>query len=131
MKLCAILLLSALAVGCGYSKPATTPPQAGTMPVITGLVPPSANNSTSGGGVAFTLEVDGSQFNSDAVINFNGASQTTTFVSSSKITAMIATSAIATAGTVPVTVTNPGKPGGQYGGGTQPATSTAMNFTIN
>ena len=130
MKLCAILLLSALAVGCGYSK-TTTPIQPGTMPVITGLVPTKANNSTSGGGVAFTLEVDGSKFNSDAVINFNGAPQTTTFVSSSKITAMIASSAIATAGTVPVTVTNPGKPGGLYGGGTQPSTSTAMNFTIN
>ena len=130
MKLCAILLLSALAVGCGYSK-TTTPIQPGTMPVITGLVPNNANNSTSGGGVAFTLEVDGSKLNSDAVINFNGAPQTTTFVSSSKITAMIASSAIATAGTVPVTVTNPGKPGGLYGGGTQPSTSTAMNFTIN
>lgn len=130
MKLCAILLLSALAVGCGYSK-STTPAQPGTMPVITGLVPPSANNSTSGGGVAFTLEVDGSKFNSDAVINFNGVAQTTTFVSSAKLTAMIASTAIATAGPVPVTVTNPGKPGGQYGGGTQPSTSTAMNFTIN
>ena len=131
MKLGAILLLSALAVGCGYSK-TTTPIQPGTMPVITVLVPPSANNSTSGGGVAFTLEVDGSKFNSDAVINFNGAPQTTTFVSSSKITAMISSTAIANAGPVPVTVTNPGKPGGGiYGGGTQPSTSTAMTFTIN
>ncbi len=130
VKLFTVLLFSVLAVGCGYSH-STTPVQPGTMPVISGLIPPMANNSTSGGGVAFTLEVDGSKFNSDAVINFNGAPQTTTFVSSSKITAMIASTAIATAGTVPVTVTNPGKPGGQYGGGTQPSTSTAMNFTIN
>jgi hypothetical protein len=91
------------------------------------MVPPNANS----GGPAFTLEVDGSKFNSDAVINFNGAAQATTFVSSTKLTTMIASTAIATAGTVPVTVTNPGKQGGQYGGGTQPATSTAMNFTIN
>jgi hypothetical protein len=28
-------------------------------------------------------------------------------------------------------VTNPGTPGGQYGGGTAAATSDPMNFTIN
>jgi hypothetical protein len=126
MKLLAVLLLTTLAVGCGYSH-TTTPIQPGTMPIIAGLVPSSANH----GGVAFTFEVDGSQFHSDAVINFNGAAQTTTFVSSAKLTTMISSTAIANAGTVPVTVTNPGKPGGIYGGGTKAATSTAMNFTIN
>jgi hypothetical protein len=127
MKLFAVLLLCTLAVGCGYSKPATTPAQPGTMPVITVLVPPSANS----GGPAFTFEVDGTNFHSGAVINFNGAAQTTTVVSASKLTTMIASTAIANAGTVPVTVTNPGIPGGIYGGGTQPATSTSMSFTIN
>jgi hypothetical protein len=126
MKLLAVLLLTTLAVGCGYSH-TTTPIQPGTMPVITGLVPNNANH----GGVAFTFAVDGSQFHSAAVINFNGVAQTTTFVSSAKLTTMISSTAIANAGTVPVTVTNPGTPGGIYGGGTQAATSTAMNFTIN
>jgi hypothetical protein len=37
---------------------------------------------------------------------------------------------IATAGTVSVTVTNPGTPGGQYGGGTMAETSNIMTFTI-
>lgn len=126
MKLLAVLLLATLAVGCGYSH-TTTPIQPGTMPIITGLVPNNANH----GGVAFTFEVDGSQFHSAAVINFNGVAQTTTFVSSNKLTTMISSTAIANAGTVPVAVTNPGKPGGLYGGGTQAATSTAMSFTIN
>jgi hypothetical protein len=126
MKLLAVLLLTAVAVGCGYSHP-ITPIQPGTMPIITGLAPSSASH----GGVAFTFEVDGTSFAGNGVINFNGAAQTTTFVSSTKLTTMIASTAIANAGTVPVTVTNPGKPGGPYGGGTQPATSTAMNFTIN
>jgi len=126
MKLLAVLLLTTLAVGCGYSH-TTTPIRPGTMPVITGLVPNNANH----GGVAFTLEVDGSQFHSSAGINFNGVAQTTTFVSSAKLTTMISSTAIANAGTVPVTVTNPGTPGGIYGGGTQAATSTAMNYTIN
>ena len=127
MRLFAVLLLCTLAIGCGYSKPATTPPQPGTAPVLSGLVPNNANS----GGVAFTFEVDGTNFSSGAVINFNGAAQTTNFVSSNKLTTMIAATAIMNAGTVPVTVTNPATGGGPYGGGTAAATSTAMNFTIN
>lgn len=126
MKLFAILLLSTVAIGCGYSK-TVTPIQQGTMPVITGLVPNNANS----GGVAFTFEVDGTSFASNAVINFNNAAQATTWVNATKLTAMIPATAIQNSGAVPVTVTNPGKPGGIYGGGTSPATSTAMTFTIN
>ena len=127
MRLFAILLLCTLAVGCGYGSHSTTPNQPGTMPVIAGLVP---NNVIAGSG-AFLLEVDGSSFAANAVINFNGMAQTTTFVSAAKLTAMVPAASITTAGTVPVTVTNPGKPGGIYGGGIGAATSTAMNFTIN
>lgn len=127
MKLFAVLLLSTLAVGCGYGK-STTPPTPGTTPTTTGLVPNNVLHSSG----AFLFEVDGSNFAANAVINFNNAAQTTTFVSSGKITAMIPATSIMTAGTVPVTVTNPGKPGGPYGGGTAAATSApAMNFTIN
>ena len=126
MKLLAVLLLSTIAIGCGYSK-STMPIQQGKMPIITGLVPPSANS----GGPAFTFEVDGTTFASGAVINFNGAAQATTRVSSTKLTTMIAATAIMNSGTVPVTVTNPAIPGGPYGGGTAAATSTPMNFTIN
>ena len=84
------------------------------------------------GSAAFTLEVDGTNFNANAVVNFNNAAQTgTTWVNSAKLTVMIPASAITTAGTVPVTVTNPGTPGGPYGGGTQSETSAVVNFTIN
>jgi hypothetical protein len=64
-------------------------------------------------------------------VNFNGAAQTTTFVSANQLTAAIPGSADMNSGTVPVTVTNPGTPGGLYGGGTLPETSAPMNFTIN
>jgi len=127
MKLLTVILLSAIGVGCGYSKPATTPPQAGTKPVIAQLVPGSAN----AGGPAFTFEVDGTNFSGKAVINFGGAAQATTFVSATKLTTMIQGSAIMNTGPVPVTVTNPGTPGGIYGGGTSPATSAPMTFTVN
>jgi len=131
MKLLMVVLLTAVAatgVGCGYSSHATTPQQPGTMPAIAALVPPS----TAAGSSQFTLEVDGSNFGGKAVVNFNGAPMTTTFVSGAKVTATIPASAVATANSaVPVTVTNPGTPGGLYGGGTAAATSTPMNFTIN
>jgi hypothetical protein len=127
MKLLLVLSLAVIGVGCGYSKHATTPMGAGTTPTIAQLVPNNANS----GGPAFTFEVDGTNFNSNAVINFNKAAMTTTWVSAAKLTTMIPATAIMTSGTVPVTVTNPGTPGGIYGGGTAAATSTAMSFTIN
>jgi hypothetical protein len=67
-------------------------------------------------------------------VNWNGIQQTTTYVSGKQLTAAIPATAIATSGTVPVSVTNPGSPGsgGPYGGGgTASETSKAMNFTIN
>lgn len=127
MKLLIVILLAALGAGCGYSAPPTTPAQAGTMPTIAQLVPPS----TAAGSSQFTLEVDGTNFNSNAVVNFNGTAMTTTISAGSKAMATIPASAVMNSGTIPVTVTNPGTPGGIYGGGTQAATSQPMNFTIN
>jgi len=126
MKLLTVLLLCAVAVGCGYGSKMTTPPAPGAMPTITQLNPVGVV----AGSQSFSLEVDGTNFNANAVINFNGVAETTAFSSGSKLTAMIPSTAIMSAGTVPVTVTNPGTPGGQYGGGTNPATSTTMNFTV-
>src|SRR5947208_3314714 len=106
MRLLSVLLLCAVATGCGYGSKTTTPPKPGTMPTISQLTPPNiANNSG-----PFTLEVDGASFAANAVINFNGVKQTTTYVSTSKLTATIPNSAITTVGQVPVTVTNPAIP---------------------
>ena len=130
MKLLMVVLLTAVAatgVGCGYSSHTTTPPQPGTKPAISALVPPS----TAAGSSQFTLEVDGSNFGGKAVVNFGANPMTTTFVSGTKVTAIIPASAVATTATVKVTVTNPGTPGGPYGGGTSPATSAPVNFTVN
>lgn len=127
MKLLLTVLLAAMGVGCGYGSKTVTPPAPGTAPVISGLVPNSANS----GGPAFVLEVDGSKFAAQATVNFGASSISPTFINSGKLQAMIPASMITTAGTVQVTVTNPGTPGGIYGGGTQPATSVAMDFTVN
>jgi len=125
MKLLPVLLLVSLCVGCGYSK-STTPPSPGTTPVISKLTPNSAAANTS-----VDLTVDGTSFAGGAVIKFNGQAQTTTRVSGTQLKATIPDTATATAGVVPVTVTNPATPGGPYGGGTTAVTSAPMNFTIN
>jgi hypothetical protein len=77
------------------------------------------------------LEVDGSKFNANASVNFGATAINPTFVDATKLVAMVPAAAVSSAGTVHVTVTNPGTPGGLYGGGTQPATSVAMDFTVN
>lgn len=127
MKMISMLLLAMLVSGCGYSKPAASAPQPGAVPMITQLVP----NSAKAGGPAFTLTVNGSGFNADATVNWNGSK--TTFVSGKQLTATIPASAIATPATVAVTVTNPGHAaGGIYGsGGTMAETSSSMTFTVN
>jgi hypothetical protein len=125
-----LLTLIALSTACGYSsKPAPTTP--GTAPTIAQLTPDSAPH----GGDAFTLTVTGTNFGSKAVVNWNGVAQTTntTVMSGTELTVAVPASAIMAAGTVKVTVTNPGTAGtGPYGGGgTAAATSTPMAFTIN
>ena len=130
MKMLSVLLLTLLWSGCGgYSSPSAAAPTAGAVPVVMQLVPNTANSGDPG----FTLTVNGSSFNSDATINWNGSKQGTTFVSGGQLTSTIPASAIATPGTVQVTVTNPGHAaGGIYGaGGTMTEVSAPMSFTIN
>lgn len=132
MKTVSVLLLAILWFGCGgYSAPKTAPPKVGFVPVIAEIVPNTANH----GDPAFTLTVNGNTFNANAVVNWDGVAQTTAHPAMNQLTVGIPASAIATAGSVAVTVTNPGSstPGGPYGGGgsTQSETSNSMTFTIN
>ncbi len=130
VKTILLLTLIAFGIACGYSAK-TTPPVAGTLPAIAQLSP----DSETAGGAGFTLTVNGANFGAKAVVNWNGVAQTanTTFVSGSQLTVALPASAIATSGTVMVTVTNPGTAGtGIYGtGATLAETSTATDFTIN
>lgn len=121
MRLLTILTFCVFTVGCGYGSH-STPPAA--MVAISQLSPSSATHGDPG----FSLTVEGANFASGAVVKFNSAAMTTTFDNSGEVKAAIPQSAIATAGTVPVTVTNPAT-GGIYG--TPAVTSAPMNFTIN
>lgn len=82
------------------------------VPVATSLAPTSA---IAGSG-AFTLTVNGSSFVSGAVVQWGGANRVTTFVNSTKVTAAILASDVATAGNVQVKVFNPAPGGGTSGG---------------
>ena len=86
-------------------------------PTITSLSPDSAT----AGSPAFTLTVNGTNFVSDSTVRWDGADRTTTFVSSTRLTADITGADIGTASTVDVTVVNPAPGGG---------TSNALPFTI-
>ena len=73
---------------------------------------PLVPDATAPGGPGFTLTVNGAGFVSGSMVNWNGSPRDTTFVSSSKLTAAIPASDIATASTAAVTVVNPSPGGG-------------------
>ncbi|MGH9854938.1 MAG: IPT/TIG domain-containing protein, partial [Blastocatellia bacterium] len=79
-------------------------------------------NSTTVGGAAFTLTVNGSNFVVGSVVRWGGGGRTTTFVSNTRLTATIPASDIAAAGTASVTVFNPAPGGG---------VSNSLTFTTN
>lgn len=77
------------------------------VPTITSLSPASV----AVGAPAYTLTVNGTNFTGGSTITFNGTTLMTTFVSATHLTAMVPTSAVATAGTAQVAVGTP-PPGG-------------------
>lgn len=126
------ILLSFLtlgAFGCGYSSPKQMT-QPGVVPVVSAIMPAGQLH----GGSNFTLTVTGSSFNRNAVVNWNAVAQTTSRPMANTLSVAIPASAIANAGTVQVSVTNPGSstPGGPYGGGSNTPSETSNNvvFTI-
>jgi len=108
--------------GGGTSSPVAftieNPAPGNPVPVVTSLSPAKAL----AGGAAFELTVNGSAFVTGATVHWNGTPRATTFVSSTALRAAIAAADVATAGSVPVTVVNPGPGGG---------TSAAIAFAID
>ena len=129
MKILSLLSLLLVCSACGYRSP-TQMMQAGVVPIMSAMMPDNVNAGTAG----LTVTVNGSSFNRNAVVNFNGVPQRTMFLSAMQLMAAIPASTVAMPGRLTVTVTNPGSttPGGPYGGGTTMSeTSTGLTFTIN
>jgi len=82
---------------------------------------PFVPDATPAGGSGFTLTVNGTGFVSSSVVNWNGTSLTTTFVTRNQLTATVPSSDLATASTASVTVINPAPGGG---------TSNVVPFTV-
>jgi hypothetical protein len=106
------------APGGGTSNTAIFTIQASNpAPTISSISPATAV----AGSDNFTLTITGTNFVNGAVVRWNGSDRTTTFVSSTQLTAAIPASDVATAGTANVTVFNPAPGGGESG---------AVTFTI-
>lgn len=104
-----------------YSVPVTHAPGpfslGGAAPTLASISP----NMASAGSPDVTLEVTGSNFVPDSVVNFNGSPLATTFMDTMDLSAVIPATDSATPGVFPVAVTNPDTTG---------ATSAALNFTV-
>jgi hypothetical protein len=88
------------------------------VPAMASLSP----SSVTAGGSAFTLTVNGSNFVNGSVVNWNGSSRNTTYISSTQLQAAITATDIAAASSASVTVFNPSPGGG---------TSAGSAFTVN
>jgi VCBS repeat protein/HYDIN/CFA65/VesB family protein/FG-GAP repeat protein len=79
--------------------------QSNPVPLVYQPLVPESVNPGSG---PLILTVNGSGFTTGSVVEWNGSPRTTTFISSSQLTAAISASDVAKAGTAAVTVVNPG-----------------------
>ena len=82
-------ILTVITLACGYSSKNNN--TGGTsMPAIANLSPGSAN----AGDPAFMLTVNGSNFASNAVVNWNSAAQATTVVNGGQLTIAVPAAAV-------------------------------------
>jgi hypothetical protein len=128
LLLTTIVLLALFALGCGGygsgSGSGSGSMAAGAPNVAAPLVP----NTATAGSAGFTLTVNGSGFVAGSVIYWNSTAHTTQFMTNGQLTTPVTAADIATAGTVPVYVRNPGGTG-IYN--SQPAqSSNTVNFTV-
>jgi len=90
-------------------------------PALTPTLASLSPNSALRGSPAFTLTVNGSNFNTGSVVRWNGVDRATSFVSTTRLTASIPASDLSVAGAASVTVFTPAPGGGM---------SNALSFTV-
>lgn len=117
-----LCVLSGL-VGCGGGKtataaPAANPDSSNPAPTLTSLNPASAPAGSAG----ITITATGQNFLSTSVIYWNSSPLPTSYTSSTKLTAQVATVDLQSAGNSMITVVNPSPGGG---------TSNALTFVVS
>ncbi|GEM_PF-2480009 len=113
-KINAVFLRSNPPIGCPPPNP---------VPTTISISP----TSIVAGSPGFTMVVNGTNFVSGSVVKLSGSNRTTTFVSSTQLTAQILIGDLTTASTFPITVFNP-SPGGDT---SNPQTFTVTTNSIN
>jgi hypothetical protein len=115
-------LFLALLISTGIALAQSPVPQV-NQPLIPDTIAP--------GSAGFELTLNGTGFVSGSVVNWNGSPRTTTFVSSSQLTASILTSDVAKHGSGWVTVLNPSPGGGVSNAISFEVTRPIPLFTFN
>ena len=128
MKTLVVVLLTTFALGCGGYGSGSSSNSRSMAAGTPSISPPLVPNMATAGSTAFTLTVNGTGFVAQSIIYWNSMAHSTTFVTSSQLTAAIAASDVATAGTITVYVRNPGGTGIYMNQMAQ--NSNPVNFTV-
>ncbi|MCK6545350.1 IPT/TIG domain-containing protein [Myxococcota bacterium] len=105
-----------VSLGTCTSSPCTGT-AANLAPSLTSISPAAATV----GSAAVTITLNGASFSTSSIATFNGANLTTTYVSTTQLTANVPSTSLTTAGSYTVTVTTPAPGGG---------TSAAQTFNV-
>ena len=122
-----IILLAIVALGCGgygSGSGSGSGSMAAGAPSIAALVP----NTATAGSPGFTLTVNGSGFVTGSVIYWSSTAHMTQVVTNGQLTTSISAAEVATAGAVPIHVSNPGGTGIYMNQSAQ--SSNTMNFLV-
>jgi hypothetical protein len=116
MKLVFVLLLTLVALGCGYgSMHNYNSTMTGTAAQMSQIVPNAAAAGTAG----FMLTINGSGFSSNSVVYWNSMALGTKFISANQLIAGVPASEVAMPATIQVYVNSNG------------TASNMMQFTVN
>jgi len=115
-----LAFLTMFVAGCGGGSDGGSGSSAPTLTAVT-LTSLSPESATAGS-AAMEITAAGTGFTTSSVVEWNGASLATNYISSSALTATVPAADLATAGTASVTVS---------GGTTGSASSGVVHFTVN
>lgn len=118
LRLVFIIPIVLIFSGCSKSSPDGNGGTENPVPAVSSISPASAN----AGGPSFTITVTGTNFINGSVIKWNTTTLTTTYISTTKLSAVVPSSNISAAGSASVSVFTVSPGGGA---------SSSHNFTIN